>query len=141
MDKSLILFLEENGFVNVDSWGFEKATHSQALNKIEIKGYGLFYDSDRKPEKFYIDVYSIEQSGPERLIVWIQLYNFLNFEKKVKKIINFIDDLIAVSCTFIKGYGRFSDVQSLYPCDKLILSSDEVTIDLSRDELVIIKNQ
>lgn len=141
MNESLILFLEENGFVNVDSWGFEKVTHSQALNKIEIKGYGLFCDSDGKPEKFYIDVYSIEQSDTERLIVWIQLYNFLNFEKKVKKIINFVDDLIAVSCTFVKGYGRFSDVGYLYPHDKLILSSDEATIDLSRDELVIIKNQ
>lgn len=139
MNESLILFLEENGYVCHNNWVFDKTDYNKLAKKIEIIGYGSY--ANQTIESFSIDVYSELKDclGDERLILWIKICNFDNFETKIKRIIENIQDVITFSY-MNDGCAEFSDKSNKDNQEMIISSYDGIVVDLSSDEIIIRKD-
>lgn len=133
MNSDLIIFLEESGFICSGPWHFKKNSSHEIAKKIEIVGYGWGYNDEENPKEYNIDVYSNDgTSSEDSLIIWIKICNFYCFDLKIKRIINYINEIITVSSIF-NGCADFTD--SNENPDSMIISSYEgISIDLSEDE-------
>lgn len=142
MNSELILFLEENGFINAGYDEFKKKHYHQIAKEIKLYLYGFGYrDSYSTPEKISFEVHlDHSQYDPDRnydMIVWIGIHNKENAELKIKRIINNLDEIIAVSLKEQEYTEYFdSDIH-----DMTLFSPDGLMLDLSKDEIKIIDNK
>lgn len=139
MDSSLVLFLEENGYVCYNNGFFVKTEYHKLAKKIEIMGYGSY--ANQTIDSFSIDVYSEIKDwlGDERLILWIKICNLENLETKIKIIIKNIQDIIT-SSYMNDGCAEFNDINNKDDQGMIISSYDGIVVDLSSDEIIIRKD-
>lgn len=139
MDNSLILFLEENGYVFRDDLVFAKTEYHKLAKKIQILGYASF--NNKNIARFNIDVYSEIRDclGDESLILWIKICNLENLETKIKRIVKNIQDIIT-SSYMNDGCAEFNDINNKDDQGMIISSYDGIVVDLSSDEIIIRKD-
>lgn len=132
MNPEILLYLEENGFNCDEPWEFFKKIFIQEMTEVLIYGARCF----EREHLFGIDICGvcIDSYGNsyKRGIAWMVLYICDDFDSKIKKIINAIDEIVTISLTF-----RFAEFEEL-PNLKVLSDHGLVHLDFSEDELKII---
>lgn len=145
MNPELTLYLEENGFVFHNPWWFSKLAYHSLEKKIKIVGTGTHFGNKIMNNfVFEIEVYTVEEREGRYdeslgLFLLIEITKTNHFDLKIKKIINEIDDIITIAHMF-EGLTEFTDNSKNHSHDMIFSSENGVTIDISREELLIMNN-
>lgn len=135
MNDSLILFLEEKGFVCKNSIYFIKKTYHHIAKEIEIIVHVLYWN-DGQVYFVDIDVLTTSENQYVKPITQIRISKLDDLELKVKKIINAIDDIVTTTLVF-DVFPIFKDDIYNFPNEMTFSSYSGTVIDLSGDEIVI----
>lgn len=144
MNPDLILFLEENGFSCENKWKFSKMIHNNLEKEVKVLGYGTSFGK-QVLHRFELEAHTVIKRENDcydshGLILSIEITKMNQFDLKIKKIINEIDNIITLASMFEESM-ELTDNCEKHSHDMMFSSPNGLTIDISKEEILIMNNE
>lgn len=144
MNPDLILFLEENGFACDNVWKFRKMIFHNKEKEVKVLGYGTSFGK-QVLHRFELEAHTVIKKENDcydshGLILSIEIHKMNRFDLKIKKLINEIDSIISLASMF-EGYIELTDNWETHIHDMMFSSPNGLTIDISKEEILIMNNE
>ncbi len=144
MNPDLILFLEENGFACDNVWKFRKMIFHNKEKEVKVLGYGTSFGK-QVLHRFELEAHTVIKRenncyDSHGLIFSIEITKMNQFDLKIKKIINEIDNIITLASMFEESM-ELTDNWETHVHDMMFSSTNGITIDISQEEILIMNNK